>query len=119
MIEVPVYKTFFTKGLYNAYLTVRAGEQTKSASCTAQVSDELADALKETHSQSIENFATKADLANNISNSESKIEQKIELVRKEIEMSKQEVIIKLGRVIYFSVAFLATLTGLAVAILKF
>src|SRR3989338_2740293 len=90
--------------------TLAFSKRMQKAGLEQKVSDELADALKETHSQSIENFATKADLANNISNSESKIEQKIELVRKEIEMSKQEVIIKLGRVIYFSVAFLATLT---------
>ncbi|MDO8524602.1 MAG: hypothetical protein Q7R99_03165, partial [bacterium] len=40
--EQTVYKTFFTKGSYNAYLTVRAGEQTKSTTCQAQVSDEIA-----------------------------------------------------------------------------
>jgi len=40
--EQTVSRTFFTKGSYNAYLTVKAGDQTKSASCVAQVSDELA-----------------------------------------------------------------------------
>ncbi|MDD5738862.1 MAG: hypothetical protein PHY72_02990, partial [Candidatus Pacebacteria bacterium] len=40
--EQTVSKTFFTKGTYNAYLTVKAGDQTKSASCQAQVSDEIA-----------------------------------------------------------------------------
>ena len=40
--EQTVYKTFFTKGTYTAYLTVKAGDQTKSASCTAYVSDEIA-----------------------------------------------------------------------------
>ncbi len=40
--EQTVSKTFFTKGTYNAYLTVKAGDQTKSATCYANVSEEIA-----------------------------------------------------------------------------
>lgn len=98
--------------------TLAFSKRMQKAGLTQRTADELADALKETQSQSIENFATKTDLENKIDQSESKLEQKIELVRKEIELSKQEVIIKLGRIIYFSIAFLSSLIGLSVAILK-
>lgn len=105
--------------------TLAFSKRMQKAGLEQKISDELAEALKENHSQSIESFATKADLEEKINKSESRLEQKIELVRKdvdlvrkEIELLKQEVIIKLGRIIYFSVAFLATLIGLAIAILK-
>jgi len=50
---------------------------------------------------------------------ESKLEQKIDLVRKEIELSKQEVIIKTGRAIYVATALIITVIGISIAILKF
>jgi hypothetical protein len=40
--EQTVSRTFFNKGTYNAYLTVTAGGQTKTASCSVNVSDQLA-----------------------------------------------------------------------------
>lgn len=102
--------------------TLAFSKRMQKAGLEHKIADELANALKENQSQSIENFATKSDvrdMQNNIDKSESKLEQKIEIVRKDIELSKQEIIIKLGRMIYFSVAFITTLIGIAVAILKF
>lgn len=98
--------------------TLAFSKRMQKAGLSQQTADELAEALKESQSQSIENFATKMDLDHKIDQSESKLEQKIELVRKEVELSKQEVIIKLGRVMYLGIAFLATLISLAVALLK-
>ena len=99
--------------------TLAFSKRMQKAGLEQRTADELAEAIKETHSQSIENFATKADLENKINQSESKLEQKIELVRKEIELSKQEVIIKIGRAIYFAAGLIVTTIGIAVAILKF
>jgi hypothetical protein len=105
--------------------TLAFAKRMQKAGLPQHTAEELAEALKETHSQSIENFATKTDLENKITQSESRLEQKIELVRKdldvvrkEIELSKQEVIIKLGRIMYLGIAFLASLIGLAAAFLK-
>ena len=76
-----------------------------------RVADELADALKETHSQSIENFPTKKDLDNKINYTESKLELKIEAI-------KNELIIRLGRAIYIATGLIISSIGLAVAIIK-
>ena len=49
----------------------------------------------------------------------SKRMQKIDLVRKEIELSKQEVIIRTGRSIYVATALIITVISISVAFLKF
>ena len=72
-----------------------------------RVADELADALKETHSQSIENFATKKDLDNKIDQSESKLEKKIDRLE-----------LRLGKTIYLATGLIISSIGLAVAIIK-
>lgn len=92
--------------------TLAFSKRMQRAGLAQQTADELAEALKETHSQSIENFATKTDLDSKINQSESKLELKIESV-------KNELIIRLGRAIYLATGLIISSVGLAVAILKF
>ncbi len=91
--------------------TLAFSKRMQKAGLEQKVADELADAIKENHSQSIESFATKADLEVKISQSESKLELKIEAI-------KNEIIVKVGRVIYLATALIVSSIGIAVAILK-
>ncbi|MBU6339384.1 MAG: hypothetical protein KGQ36_05400 [Rickettsiales bacterium] len=74
---------------------------------------------KETQSQSIENFATKADLEKKINKSESRLEQRIDKLELRIESIKNELTIRLGKAIYFSAGLIMSSIGIAVAFLKF
>lgn len=91
--------------------TLAFSKRMQNAGLEQKIADELADALKENHSQSIENFATKADLETKINSSESKLELKIEAV-------KNELIVRLGKMIYLATGLVIGSIGLAIAILK-
>ena len=103
--------------------TLAFSKRMQKAGLAQKTADELSEALKETHSQSIESFATKSDLENKIDKSESKLEQKIELVRKDLQLSiestKSEIIVRIGRAIYLAAGLIISAIGIAVAILKF
>lgn len=110
--------------------TLAFSKRMQKAGLAQKTADELAEALKETHSQSIENFATKSDLENKIDKSESKLEQKIDLVRKDVEMvrkelqlsiesTKSEIIVRIGRAIYLAAGLIISAIGISIAILKF
>lgn len=92
--------------------TLAFAKRMQKAGLAQHTAEELAESLKETQSQSIENFATKADLENKITQSESKLELKIESV-------KNEILFRVGRMLYLSTALIISSIGLAVAILKF
>ncbi|OFW80009.1 MAG: hypothetical protein A2887_06830 [Alphaproteobacteria bacterium RIFCSPLOWO2_01_FULL_40_26] len=109
--------------------TLAFSKRMQKAGLKPEISDELAEAIKETQSHSIENFATKQDLDrklgetdHKIEKSETKLERRIDSVHQElnhkIEFSKQEIIIKLGRAIYFAAGLIITSIGIAVAIIK-
>ena len=99
--------------------TLAFSKRMQKAGLEQRTADELAEAINEAHSQSINSFATKSDLENKINLYGSKLEQKIDLVRKEIELSKQEVIIRTGRSIYVATALIITVISISVAFLKF
>jgi len=92
--------------------TLAFAKRMQKAGLPQHTAEELAEALKETQSQSIENFATKVDLENKITKSESKLELKIESV-------KNEILFRVGRMVYLATGLIISSIGVAVAILKF
>ncbi len=99
--------------------TLAFSKRMQKAGLEHKIADELAKALKETQSQSIENFVTKKDLENNISHSESKLEKRIDRLELKMEEVKNELTFKLSRAIYLATGLIISVIGLAVAILKF
>jgi hypothetical protein len=83
--------------------TLQLSKRLQKAGLEQKVSEELAEVIKETHIQSLEGLATKQD---------------IDLVRKDLKILENEIYVRLGRIIYISTAFLASIIGLAVAIIK-
>ncbi len=87
--------------------TLAFSKRMQRAGLEQKISDELAEALKDSHSQSIENFATKDDLEIKINQSESKLERRIDQLE-----------LKIGKMIYLATGVIISAIGLAVAFLK-
>ena len=67
--------------------TLQFSKRMQKAGLDQKVSEELAEAIKETQTQSIDGLATKQDIRD---------------VRQEVELLKKDIIIKLGGMIIFS-----------------
>ena len=68
----------------------------REAGLKKETADELAEAIKETQSQSLENVATKQD----------------------IQILESDILLKVGKMIYISTVLIITMIGIAVAIIK-
>ena len=68
-----------------------------------ETADELAEAIKETQSQSLENVATKQD---------------IQLLRQDLKILENDILLKVGKMIYVSTGLIITMMGIAVAVIK-
>jgi hypothetical protein len=85
--------------------TLQFSKRMQKAGLQKEVADELAEALKENQTQSIEGLATKADIASvkaDITSLEYRLEQKMELLKKDI-------IIKLGSLMAFGITIIVIL----------
>ncbi len=85
--------------------TLQFSKRMQKAGLQKEVADELAEALKENQTQSIEGLATKADIASvkaDITSLEYRLEQKMELLKKDI-------IIKLGSLMAFGITIIGIL----------
>ena len=74
--------------------TLQFSKRMQKAGLQKEVAEELAEAIKETQSQSIEGLATKHDLID---------------IRKDLELLKKDIIIKLGSLMAIGVGILAVL----------
>lgn len=76
--------------------TLQFSNRMQKAGLQKQTADELAEAIKETQSQSLENVATKQDL----------------------QILESSILLKVGKMIYVSTGLIITMMGIAVAIIK-
>jgi hypothetical protein len=76
--------------------TLQFSNRMQKAGLEKKVADELAEAIKETQSQSLENVTTKQDL----------------------KILENDILLKVGKMIYISTGLIITMMGLAVAIIK-
>ena len=91
--------------------TLQFSKRMQKAGLQKEIAEELAEAIQETHSQSVDGLATKDDI--------NLLKKDIQLVEQKIESSAQKLIIKLGSFIVFSAiavaGFLAWFLPLAIA----
>ena len=76
--------------------TLQFSNRMQKAGLQKETVDELAEAIRETQSQSLENVATKQDL----------------------KIFEQDILFKVGKMIYISTGLIITMMGIAVAIIK-
>jgi hypothetical protein len=76
--------------------TLQFSNRMQKAGLKKETADELAEAIKETQSQSLENVATKQD----------------------IQILESDILLKVGKMIYISTVLIITMIGIAVAIIK-
>ena len=127
--------------------TLQLSKRMQRAGLAEEIANEFAEVFKETQSRSIENLATKEDLRiidqsskqefklfeqaskqentslkEDIKALDQKIEQKIDSVRtdlgKDIEIAKQDILLKMGKMIYIATGLIITAIGISVAIIK-
>jgi hypothetical protein len=79
----------------------------QKAGLKKETADELAEAIKETQFQSLENVATKQDLLG-FENS----------LKKDMEILENTILVKVGKMIYVSTGLIITMMGIAVAVIK-
>ena len=75
----------------------------QKAGLQKETADELAEAIKETQSQSLENVATKQD---------------IQLLRQDLKILENDILLKVGKIIYVSTALIIAMMFIAVAVIK-
>jgi hypothetical protein len=75
----------------------------QKAGLQKETADELAEAIKETQSQSLENVATKQD---------------IQLLRQDLKILENDILLNVGKMIYVSTGLIITMMGIAVAVIK-
>jgi hypothetical protein len=87
--------------------TLQFSKRMQKAGLKKETADELAEAIKETQSQSFENVATKQDLLG-LENS----------LKKDMQILEHNILLKVGKIIYVSTGLIIAMMGLAVAIIK-
>lgn len=81
--------------------TLQFSKRMQKAGLQPQIADELAEALKENQTQSVEGLATKVDIA--------LLKQDINSLRQEMVLSQKDTVIKLGSLMAFGLAAIGIL----------
>lgn len=81
--------------------TLQFSERLQKVGLEKTIANELAEAINEVQSQSIENLATKHDI--------DLVRKDIDLIRNEMEILKKDIIIKLGTIMAGGVGIIAIL----------
>ena len=88
--------------------TLQFARRMQKAGLDQKVAEELAEAIKETQTQSVEGLATKQDLKD----LELATKHDLKMIERDIKNLEQKIILKLGSLIAVSVAILAALIKL-------
>ncbi len=94
--------------------TLQFSNRMQKAGLQKETADELAEAIKETQSQSLENVATKQDiqlLKQDLLGLENSL-------KKDMQILEHNILFKIGKMIYISTGLIITMIGIAVAIIK-
>ena len=83
--------------------TLQFSNRMQKAGLQKETADELAEAIKETQSQSLENVATKQD---------------VQLLRQDLKILENDILLKVGKIIYVSTALIIAMMFIAVAVIK-
>ena len=92
--------------------TLQFARRMQKAGLDQKVAEELAEAIKETQTQSVEGLATKYDLKMLEQATKQDIKMLEQTTKQNLEILKKDIIIKLGSLIAVSVAILAALIKL-------
>ncbi len=87
--------------------TLQFSNRMQKAGLKKETADELAEAIKETQSQSLENVTTKQDLFG-LENS----------LKKDMQILEHNILFKIGKMIYVCTGLIITMMGIAIAIIK-
>lgn len=101
--------TSMPQGLFFTIDTLQFSKRLQKAGMQQEIAEELAEVLKETHAQHLDDLATKRDLLDvkrEIQDTKKELENKLET---KLEMLKKDIIIKLGSLMALGIGIIALL----------